>query len=101
MSVAVTSHVRIIANTLGIIPYKLKVHFFTFANLVIKITSTSQTAQSGSIFFSVKISNVLFLFTKCLDRKQPDAFELAPFSMFGLTVLFLYRSFDYQLFFIT
>ena len=65
-------------------------HFFTNANLVIKIPSTSQT--SGSKHFSSRISNPLFLCTKCFDNKQPDALELAAFSKFGFKIHFVYWS---------
>ena len=71
--------------------------FFTNACVLIKITSTSQTALSSSKHFSGRTSHTLFLCNKYFEQKLPDALALAAFSMFGLTILFLYQSRDLQL----
>ena len=62
--------------------------FFTNACVLIKITSTSQTALSSSHHFSGRTSYTLFLCNKYFDQKLTDALALAAFSMFGLTILF-------------
>ena len=74
--------------------------FFTYARFLIKITSTSQTARSGYQHFLGRISNYPLLCNKTFDQKLPDALALADFSMFGLTVLFLYQSRDLQLMYV-
>ena len=76
---------------------RLGVIFFTYARFLIKITNTSQTARSGSQHFLGKISNPLLFCNKSFDQKTPDALALGGFSMFGVTILFLYQSRDLQL----
>ena len=71
--------------------------FFTHSRVLIKITRTSQTALSDSQHFSGRTSHTLFLCKKYFDQKLPDALAQAAFSMFGLTILFLYQSRDLQL----
>ena len=73
---------------------------FTYARFLIKITSTSQTARSGYQHFLGRVSNYPLLCNKTFDQKLPDALALADFSMFGLTVLFLYQSRDLQLMYV-
>ena len=61
--------------------------FFTYARFLIKITSTSQTACSGSQHFLSRINNLLPLGKKSFDQKLTDTLTLVGFSMFGLTIL--------------
>ena len=53
--------------------------FFTNASVLIKITSTSQTALSSSHHFSGRTSHTLFLCNKYFDQKIPNALALAAF----------------------
>ena len=71
--------------------------FFTNARVLIKITSTSETALSSSQHFSGRTSHTLFLCNKYFDQKLPYALALAALSMFDLRILFLYQSRDLQL----
>ena len=60
--------------------------FFTNTRFLIKITSDSQIAQSGSQHFSGRTSNPsYFVYNKYFDKKLPDIPALAAFSVFGLT----------------
>ena len=68
--------------------------FLTYARILIKITKTSQTAWSGSQHFLGRIINPLLLCNKSFDQKLRDALALAEFSMFDLTILFLYQKRD-------
>ena len=44
--------------------------------------------------------NYILVYNKNYDQKLPDALALAGFSMFGLTILFLYQSRDKKLMYV-
>ena len=70
---------------------------FTLARVLIKITSISQTALSGSQHFLGRINYPLLLYNKSFEQNLPDALAKAGFSMIGLTILSVYQSRDKQL----
>ena len=64
---------------------------FTLARVLMKITSISQTALSGSQHFLGIINYPLLLCNKRFDQNRPGALAIVRFSMIGLTIL-LYTS---------
>ena len=66
--------------------------FFTYASFLIKITSIFVKQHEVALIGTM--INPLLLCNKSFDQKLPDALALVGFSMFGLTILFLYQSRD-------
>ena len=64
------------------------------ARFLIKITITSKNNEVASSTFKVEYVILFSYKTKILTKKLPDSLALLEYSMFGLTILFLYQSRD-------